>query len=104
MSKSKSVKDPTLYDVIIKPLITEKATIILEQNKYVFQVRTDATKKRVKFAIESIFNVDVTKVNIVCINGKKKRGKGGVIGKRSDYKKALVTLKDGQSIDTSAGA
>lgn len=93
---------PALYDIIQKPLITEKATIASESGKVVFQVRPDATKKQVWEAVEKLFDVSVTKVNTVSIHGKTKRFRG-IVGKQINRKKAIVTLKDGDTIDTMAG-
>lgn len=90
------------YDTIIAPIITEKATILSDQNKIVFKVPLTATKKDVKAAIETLFKVKVVSVNTILVKGKSKRFKG-VEGKRSDIKKAIVTLAAGQSIDVTTG-
>ncbi len=90
------------YNVIVAPHITEKATMALENNAVVFKVSIDATKPEIKSAVENLWGVKVKAVNTVVTKGKTKRFKG-VIGKRSDFKKAYVTLEDGQSIDVSAG-
>jgi large subunit ribosomal protein L23 len=90
------------YDTIIAPIITEKATILSDQNKIVFKVPLDATKKDVKAAIEALFKVKVVSVNTILVKGKTKRFRG-VEGKRSDVKKAIVTLAEGQSIDVTTG-
>ena len=90
------------YDTIIKPVITEKATLLSEQNKVVFQVPLEATKEDVKAAVESLFKVKVGAVNNIRHKGKTKRFRG-VEGKRSDTKKAIVTLVEGQSIDVTTG-
>jgi large subunit ribosomal protein L23 len=90
------------YDTIIAPLITEKATILSDQNKIVFKVPLTATKKDVKSAIEALFKVKVVSVNTILVKGKTKRFRG-VEGKRSDVKKAIVTLAAGQSIDVTTG-
>jgi large subunit ribosomal protein L23 len=90
------------YDTIIAPIITEKATILSDQNKIVFKVPVTATKKDVKAAIEALFKVKVVSVNTILVKGKTKRFKG-VAGKRSDVKKAIVTLAAGQSIDVTTG-
>lgn len=92
----------SIYDLIRKPIITEKSTILGEQGKYVFEVAKDAQKSSVLKAIEKIFTVKVKKVNILNQNGKKKRFKG-VIGRRSDMKKAMVTLEKDHSIDLAGG-
>lgn len=90
------------YDKVVSPIITEKSTILSEENKVVFRVPLEATKPEIKEAIESLFKVDVTAVNTVVQKGKTKRFKG-IKGRRSDIKKAVVTLKDGQSIDVATG-
>jgi len=90
------------YDTIIKPVITEKATLLSEQNKVVFQVPLAATKDDVKAAVEKLFNVKVGAVNTIVQKGKTKRFRG-VEGKRSDTKKAIVTLLAGYSIDVTTG-
>ena len=91
-----------LFDVIRKPLITEKALASSEYNKYIFLVDVRSDKCEVKKAIESIFEVKVKKVNILNLMGKVKKFKGR-IGKRADQKKAVVTLLDGYSIDAGLG-
>ena len=90
------------YDTIIAPIITEKATLLSDQNKVVFKVPLTATKDEVKAAIEALFKVKVVSVNTIRVKGKTKRFKG-VEGRRSDVKKAIVTLAAGQSIDVTTG-
>jgi large subunit ribosomal protein L23 len=90
------------YDVIVAPVITEKATLLSEQNKVVFQVADDATKDEIAAAVEALFKVNVTKVNTLNVKGKTKRFRG-IMGRRSDVKKAVVTLAEGQSIDITTG-
>lgn len=90
------------YDVILAPVITEKATILSEQNKVVFRVAMDSTKDEIARAVEALFSVQVTKVNTLITKGKQKRFRGRV-GVRSDVKKAIVTLAEGQSIDVTTG-
>ena len=90
------------YDKVVSPIITEKSTILSEENKVVFRVPLEATKPEIKDAVEALFKVDVTAVNTVVQKGKTKRFKG-TKGRRSDIKKAIVTLKDGQSIDVATG-
>jgi large subunit ribosomal protein L23 len=90
------------YDVILSPAITEKATALSEQNKVVFKVRKDATKPQIKEAVEKLFNVKVMRVNTLITKGKVKVFRGRK-GQRSDVKKALVTLQEGQSIDITTG-
>ena len=87
-----------LNQVLIKPVITEKATIISEQNKYVFEVAQKANKDLVFKAIKSIFNVEPVKVNIVNVRGKERRLRLGT-GYTAAWKKAIVTLKDGDKIE-----
>ena len=90
------------YDVIKSPVITEKATLLSEQNKVVFQVAKDSTKDEIASAVEELFKVQVLKVNTLVTKGKTKRFRG-IKGRRSDVKKAIVTLADGQSIDVTTG-
>ncbi len=90
------------YDVILAPVITEKATILSEQNKVVFRVAKDSTKDEIARAVEELFKVQVIKVNTLVTKGKTKRFRGRV-GVRSDVKKAIVTLAEGQSIDVTTG-
>ena len=89
-------------DSIRQPIITEKATILSEQNKTVFKVHAGANKKSIKKNIEKLFKVNVIKVNIINTKTKKKIKKGKVSTKPG-YKKAIITLKKGQSIDLTAG-
>jgi large subunit ribosomal protein L23 len=90
------------YDTIIAPVITEKATMLTDQNKYAFKVPLGATKDQVKAAVEALFKVKVLAVNTIRVKGKTKVFKG-VPGRRSDTKKAIVTLAKGQSIDVTTG-
>ena len=90
------------YDTILAPVITEKATLLSELNKVVFRVAPDATKDQVATAVEQLFNVRVMKVNTVITKGKVKRFRG-IVGKRNDVKKAIVTLAEGDSIDITTG-
>jgi large subunit ribosomal protein L23 len=96
--------EPTVrhYDTILAPIITEKATLLSEQNKVVFRVAGDASKDEIAAAVEALFKVNVTKVNTINVKGKTKRFRG-IIGKRADVKKAIVTLAEGQSIDITTG-
>jgi len=104
MKKSEKTNNVTakMYDTLLRPVITEKSMASSEAGKVVFMVPLSATKDEVKEAVEAIFNVKVNKVNTVKQNGKVKsfRGHEGV---RSDYKKAIVTLAEGQNIDVTAG-
>tara|TARA_B100000161_G_C33317675_1_gene309966 strand:- start:269 stop:598 length:330 start_codon:yes stop_codon:yes gene_type:complete len=90
------------YQVILNPLVTEKATQLSEHNKIVFAVPVTASKLEVKSSIEKIFSVKVKTVNTIILKGKLKRFKG-ILGKRSNVKKAIVTLAPGNTIDLSAG-
>ncbi len=90
------------YDVILAPVITEKATVLSEQNKVVFRVAMDSTKDEIATAVEELFKVQVLKVNTLITKGKTKRFRG-IKGRRSDVKKAIVTLAEGQSIDVTTG-
>ena len=90
------------YQVILNPLVTEKATQLSEYNKIVFAVPINASKLEVKSSVEKIFSVKVKTVNTIILKGKIKRFKG-ILGKRSNIKKAIVTLAPGNTIDLSAG-
>jgi large subunit ribosomal protein L23 len=90
------------YDTILSPVITEKTTLLSEQNKVVFKVANDATKDEIAAAVEELFKVKVTKVNTIVTKGKTKRFRG-IVGRRNDVKKAMVTLAEGQSIDITTG-
>ena len=93
---------PEHYDVIRKPIITEKSTMASENGAVVFQVSIDATKPQVKEAVEALFGVKVKAVNTTITKGKVKRFRGQ-IGRRNDVKKAYVTLEEGNTIDVSTG-
>ena len=97
-------EQPTVrhYDTILAPVITEKATVLSEQNKVVFRVAADASKDEIAAAVEALFKVNVTKVNTLNTKGKTKRFRG-ILGRRADVKKAVVTLAEGQSIDITTG-
>ncbi len=90
-------KERDLIDLIRKPIITEKATILLEENKYVFDVEKQATKPDIKKAIETLFDVKVTKVNVQNLPRKKRR-MGRYMGTKPQYKRAIVTLSEEDSI------
>ena len=90
------------YDTILSPVITEKATLLSEQNKVVFRVAGDATKDEIAAAVEALFKVSVSKVHTLHVTGTTKRFRGRE-GRRSDVKKAVVTLAEGQSIDITTG-
>ena len=100
---AKAAVDINHYDVVLAPHITEKTTLLSEQNAVVFKVAGDATKPQIKAAVEALFNVNVTGVNTMVTKGKSKRWKGRPY-QRSDVKKAIVTLAEGQSIDITEGA
>ena len=95
-------KDPRHYDVIVSPIITEKATIASENSQVVFKVRRNATKPQIKAAVENLFEVKVTAVNTLLRKGKNKVFRG-VRGTQQDMKKAIVTLADGHRIDVTTG-
>jgi large subunit ribosomal protein L23 len=103
MAKQKAAVDTRHYDVIVAPHITEKATMLSEQNAVVFKVAPKASKPQIKAAVEALFGVTVTGVNTIVQKGKTKRWKGQPYF-RADIKKAIVTLADGQSIDVTEGA
>ena len=95
------------YDIIIRPLITEKNTMLMELGKYVFKVNIKANKPMIKRAVEEIFDVQVTQVNTMVVKGKRKsrRTRRGVIeGRTPDWKKAIVTLAAGERIEIFEGA
>jgi large subunit ribosomal protein L23 len=106
MAKAKKQAAPKVdvshYDVILAPHITEKSTLLSEQNAVVFKVASGASKPQIKAAVEALFNVSVVGVNTMNAKGKTKRWKGRPYT-RSDVKKAVVTLADGQSIDITTG-
>ena len=104
---SKATQKPALskdqlYGVILSPVITEKATQGSQHNQVTFRVRTDASKPVIRAAIEGLFNVKVKAVNTINVRGKSKRFRGH-LGFRSDYKKAIVSLAEGHSIDVTTG-
>jgi len=96
------MKKISFIDSIRKPIITEKATILSEQNKTVFKVHAGANKSSIKKNIEKLFKVSVVKVNIINTKTKKKI-KQGKLSTKPGYKKAIITLKKGQSIDLTVG-
>ena len=102
VKKQQSEIDARHYDVILAPHITEKSTLLSEQNGVVFKVANDATKPQIKEAVEALFSVKVVGVNTIVAKGKTKRWKGKPY-KRTDMKKAIVTLADGDSIDVTSG-
>ena len=102
MAKQQKAIDPRHYDVIVAPHITEKATLLSEQNAVVFRVANKATKPEIKAAVEALFDVSVVGVNTIVQKGKTKKWKG-VPYTKSDVKKAIVTLREGQTIDVTQG-
>ena len=97
-----STSDPRHYDVIISPVITEKATVASEMNQVMFKVARTATKPQIKEAVEKLFDVKVKSVNTLVRKGKIKAFKG-TIGEQSSVKKAIVTLEEGHRIDVTTG-
>lgn len=91
-----------IYQTLLGPVITEKATLVSEHNQVIFRVKLDAAKPEIKQAVEQLFSVKVKAVNTMRVKGKTKRFRG-IAGKRPDWKKAIVTLEDGQSIDVLGG-
>jgi large subunit ribosomal protein L23 len=102
MSQASRFADTRHYDVIVSPVITEKATLASEQNKVVFKVHKDATKPQIKAAVERLFDVKVEAVNTLVRKGKTKFFRG-TRGTQSDVKKAVVTLAEGHKIDVTTG-
>ncbi|MFZ1110125.1 MAG: 50S ribosomal protein L23 [Rhodomicrobium sp.] len=92
------MREEELYDVIRAPLVTEKSTLVSENNQVIFKVAINAAKPDIKEAVERLFNVKVLAVNTLVRKGKVKRFRG-VKGRQSDFKKAIVTLQEGQTID-----
>lgn len=97
-----STNDPRHYDVILSPVITEKATLASEKNQVIFKVARSATKPQIKEAVEKLFDVKVKAVNTLVRKGKMRTFKG-TVGRQSDLKKAIVTLEEGQRIDVTTG-
>jgi large subunit ribosomal protein L23 len=100
--KPQTAVDARHYDIVLAPHITEKSTMLSEANAVVFKVAPRASKPEIKAAVEALFNVKVTNVNTIVSKGKTKRWKGTPY-RRSDVKKAIVTLAEGQSIDITEG-
>ena len=92
----------THYDVIRRPVITERSTAVSEHNKVIFQVAPTATKEQIKAAVEALFKVKVKSVNTLIRKGKTKRFRG-IAGRTGDTKRAIVTLQEGQMIDVTTG-
>lgn len=91
-----------MYQTLLGPVITEKATMASEHNQVMFRVALDASKPQIKAAVENLFSVKVKAVNTLRVKGKVKRFRG-IRGRRPDWKKAIITLEDGQSIDVLGG-
>jgi large subunit ribosomal protein L23 len=100
--KKPIISKEMMYQTILAPLVTEKATQLNEQGQVVFKVRIEATKPEIKAAVETLFGVNVVSVNTLTVKGKEKRFRGRP-GSRSDWKKAMVRLADGQVIDLTTG-
>ena len=100
--KQQAAPDARHYDIVLAPHITEKSTMLSEANAVVFKVAPKATKPEIKAAIEALFNVKVTNVNTIVTKGKTKRWQGKPY-QRSDVKKAIIRLAEGQSIDVTSG-
>jgi large subunit ribosomal protein L23 len=100
--KPQAAVDTRHYDIVLAPHITEKSTMLSENNAVVFRVAPTASKPEIKAAIEALFNVKVTNVNTIVTKGKTKRWKGKAY-QRSDMKKAIITLAEGQTIDVTSG-
>ena len=102
MSKSEMKAKPEHYDVVRKPVVTEKATMASENGAVVFEVAIASNKPQIKEAVEALFGVKVKAVNTTITKGKAKRFRGR-LGKRADVKKAYVTLEEGNTIDVTTG-
>lgn len=109
MSRARTIRGPApritpnqMAEIIREPVVSEKSTLISEHNQVTFRVAVDADKAQIKQAVEGLFKVTVTKVNTIRQQGKVKRFRG-IMGKRNETKKAIVTLADGDSIDVTAG-
>jgi len=102
VAKKPVISQERMYQIVVAPVITEKATLLNETGQVTFKVTLDATKPEIKAAVEGLFGVSVTAVNTVVVKGKAKRFRGRP-GRRSDWKKAIVSLADGQSIDLTTG-
>ena len=94
--------DPRYYDIIVSPVVTEKATLASEHNKVLFKVASKATKAQIKEAVEKLFDVKVKRVNTMIRKGKTKVFRGN-FGSQSDVKRAIVTLEEGHRIDVTTG-
>jgi large subunit ribosomal protein L23 len=99
VSSSNVLPSRTARDIILRPIVTEKTTALSAENKYTFEVATDANKYEIRDAIEHIFKVKVLKVNTINVKGKPKRWGRRYQGHKSDWKKAVLTLKEGDKIE-----
>ncbi len=103
MAKAKKVEiQEWMYEIIRQPHVTEKATMGSEYGQVTFKVPMDATKPGIKLAVSALFDVKVKRVNTLIQKGKNKRFKG-IVGRRNDFKKAIVTLEEGEVIDVGTG-
>ena len=102
IEKNENLGKLIAYDLIKRPIITEKSSLLSENNQIIFEVKVTASKPEIKKAIEALFSVKVKSINTIRVKGKVKRFRG-IIGKRAEIKKAIVSLLDGQSIDINAG-
>ena len=101
-NNTKPNQENILSKVLVEPIVTEAATVLIEQNKYIFKISPRATKLQVKMAIEKVYKVKVEKINTVSVP-KKRRMRGRIPGCKSGYRKAIVTLKEGSKIDVFEG-
>lgn len=102
VKKTVSLNGQKVFEIIKRPLVTEKSTLSMADNRYTFIVHTDATKPEIKAAVENLFKVKVESVSTLKQSGKSRRFRG-VKGKRQDFKKAIVGVAQGQTIDVGAG-
>ena len=102
LTKAPKISNERKFELIRRPIVTEKSTLASEHNALTFEVPLDASKPEIKLAVEELFKVKVKAVNTLRQKGKSKRFRGH-IGQRSDFKKAMVTLEEGQSVDISTG-
>jgi large subunit ribosomal protein L23 len=98
----KKISKERMYEVVRRPIITEKSSLLNKNNAFVFEVASDSNKYEIALSVEALFSVNVEKVNILNVKGKIKIFKG-VKGKRKDFKKAIVKIKEGQIIDLGLG-
>ena len=101
-TETKQQPTERMYQVLVRPLVTEKTTLLSESGALAFEVAPDATKPEIKLAVETLYKTKVARVNTLNQKGKQKRFRG-VLGSRSDVKKAYITLVEGQTLDIAAG-